>query len=191
MRKANDVRKELVKRGRQLYAAGLALGRGGNISVLERGRIFIKAAGVDMEEALVKDYPDVGPEEALSESKHGRVSTEIPMHLACYRANRAIKAVVHVHSPELVAVSALTKVLESNSYEFDCLLGRKVPVVPFIEPGSDKLGRAVAKKVSESSNGVLLARHGAVCFGRTLKEACDRAMALSRACRLYLYLEGR
>ena len=115
------------------------------------------------------------------------LSSETPFHVACYKTRSDIQAIIHVHSPHVVAVAGKTDILRSQSYEFDCILGKDVPVVEYIQPGSYDLASAIAEKAAGGVNAVMLRQHGAIAFGKDLEEAYLRILALERACVTFLH----
>jgi ribulose-5-phosphate 4-epimerase/fuculose-1-phosphate aldolase len=178
--------KELVLCGKALCALGFAIGQGGNISKRDGALLMIKKKGVDMALAGEEGYLRISFDQA--KKGHPSLSSESPLHIACYASGKDIGAVMHVHSPYMVAAAEKTKSLKSNSYEFDCILGGEVPVVGFIAPGSQKLAAAVADKVKKGGYAVLMRRHGAIAVGRDINEAFLRILALERACITFLAL---
>lgn len=189
MTKRQDIKKDLAFYGKLLHEKGLAIGQGGNLSARDGRYLIIKESGADMSAARRGDYIRAAFKDA--EKGSSLLSSETPLHLACYGARDGVGAVIHAHSPALVAAASKAGVLESNSYEFDCLLGKDVPVVPFIRPGSSELAAAVSRKVKNGAAAVLMARHGAVAVGADIKEAYTRILALERACLTFLYLTSK
>lgn len=180
-----NIRKKLAEYGKKMHTNKLVIGSGGNISAKDNGRILIKKKDADMARGDVGDYLEA----ILTEGRifNGDVfSSETPMHLACYRARGEVGAVIHVHSPFMVAVSSKTDKIENISYESDCIIGPSIPVVGYIKPGSEELAEEVAKKIKEGANAVLMKRHGALSVGKDLEEAYLRIIALERVCIAYL-----
>lgn len=180
-----DRAKKLVGYGKMLAREKLVIGAGGNISEKNGKFLIIKKQGADMSKGRPGDYvrvkfSDPGAKKTLA-------SSEMPLHLACYRARRDVGAVVHVHSPYMVAAAARTALLESPSYEFDCVLQKVVPVVGYMQPGSNALADEVGARIKEGANAVLMGRHGAVSVGKDISQACLRIMALERACIAFLH----
>ena len=60
------------------------------------------------------------------------------------------------------------------------LLGGFVPCLPYLPLGTETLAQGVANVPSEAA--VLLAHHGAVTWGKTLREAWYRTQALEAYC---------
>ncbi|MDP8299952.1 MAG: class II aldolase/adducin family protein [Candidatus Tantalella remota] len=181
-----DMSYELARHGVLIHREKLAIGAGGNTSIRDGDFIIIKKKGTDMSSGNPDDYMRV----SFMTAKRGlssEMSSETPLHLACYAANADIMAVVHVHSPYSIAAATRTDLLKSPSYEFDCVIGENVPVVEYISPGSQDLGSAVSDKITGGANTVLLKRHGAVATGENIQEAYLRALALERGCKTFLH----
>ena len=182
-----DRRKILAKYGELIHDDKLVIGAGGNISEKDGGFLIIKKKSADMSDADPKDYIRISFKEAESTDKKDILSSETPLHLACYKAREDIGAVIHVHSPFIIAAAGKTDLLENVSYEFDCILEKNVPTVDYIQPGSSLLAEKVAEKVGNGANAVMLKRHGGVSVGRDIKEAYLRMLALERACITFLH----
>jgi L-fuculose-phosphate aldolase len=180
-----DKRKELAKYGCLIHEKGLVIGAGGNISARDGDTLIIKKKSADMSCARVGDYIRVPLEEAAGKS--ALLSSETPLHVACYKVRRDIEAVVHFHSPMVIAAGEKTDLLKSTSYEFDCVLQKEVPVIEYIQPGSVSLAEAAAGKIESGANAVIMRRHGALTVGASLEEAYLRALALERACITLLH----
>lgn len=175
---------ELAKYGRLLHEKDLVIGAGGNISLRDGEYICIKKQGEDMSSSCADTFDRVLLNEANSA---GHLSTETPFHVACYKAAKEVKAVIHVHSPHIVAAGNLIKVLESPSYEFECILGPEIPVIEYVKPGSGELALEIGEQVKKGAKGVIMKQHGAVTVGQSLQEAYVRMLALERGCLIYLY----
>ena len=177
--------REIAGYGRLLHENKFVIGAGGNISARDASAIVIKKKGADMSLGRARDYVRL----PFSEAEKGgdMLSSETPLHIACYNARDDIGAVVHVHSPYIVAAAGRIDILGSVSYEFDCILQKAVPVIEYIQPGSFELAAAVAEKIKQGAGAVLMRRHGAIAVGKDLKEAYLRTLALERACVTFLH----
>jgi L-fuculose-phosphate aldolase len=104
------------------------------------------------------------------------------MHLAIYAATSAA-AVVHTHSPEVIALSATRSELPAIHYAITSL-GGPVRVAPYLRFGSAGLAAAATAALADRS-AVILRNHGAVSYGRDLAQAYDRALLLEWLARTY------
>src|SRR6202044_2179531 len=125
-------------------ADGLSVGSAGNLSVRVGDTVAITPSGAA--------YPDLRPADiclvtvdgaqrpAEEASQREAPSSETPMHLAIYAATSAA-AVVHTHSPEVIALSAARRELPAIHYAITGL-GGPVRVAPHVRFGSDALAEA-------------------------------------------------
>ena len=104
------------------------------------------------------------------------------MHLAIYAATSAA-AVVHTHSPEVIALSAARRELPAIHYAITAL-GGPVRVAPYARFGSAQLADAAVAAL-DGRSAVILRNHGAVTYGADLAQAYDRALLLEWLARTY------
>jgi L-fuculose-phosphate aldolase len=109
-------------------------------------------------------------------------SSELPLHLAVYGATDAA-AVVHTHSPEVVALSAVRDDLPAIHYAITSL-GGPVRVASYERFGSHRLAQAAVSALGGRS-AVILRNHGAVSYGASLAQAYERALLLEWLARVY------
>jgi L-fuculose-phosphate aldolase len=157
-------RAQLVSYSARLLADGLAIGSAGNMSVRAGDAVAITPSGIG--------YADMRPEDVCVVAMDGTEldnrempSSETPMHLAIYAATNAT-AVVHTHSPEVIALSAARDELPAIHYAITGL-GGPVRVAPYVRFGSDKLAAAAVGALNGRS-AVILRNHGAVTYDRAL-----------------------
>jgi len=183
-------RAQLVTYSARLLDDGLAVGSAGNMSVRVGDIVAITPSGIgyaDMRPADVCLVTPAGTQFAELTDEAGRgnaetPSTETPMHLAIYAATGA-KAVVHTHSPEVIALSASRDELPAIHYQITGL-GGPVRVAPYVRFGSAGLA-AAAVEALDGRSAVILRNHGAVTYGRNLAQAYDRALLLEWLARTY------
>ena len=173
-------RADLVAFARRMAGDGLALGTSGNLSVRRQDTIAITPSGVPYERMSPADICLVRlggtPLPGL------RPSTETPMHLAVYRATGA-GAIVHTHSPFVVALSTVLDELPAVHYAM-ADLGGIVRVAPYVRFGTPELAQsAVAALAGRSA--VILRNHGALTCGPDLARAYHRAATLEWLARGY------
>ena len=178
-------RAQLVSYSARLLDDGLAVGSAGNMSVRIGDRVAITPSGISYTEMRPDDICLVGMDGAELQSSE-TPSSETPMHLAIYAAAKAkagVGAVVHTHSPEVIALSAGRDELPAIHYAITGL-GGPVRVAPYVRFGSAGLA-ASAVTALDGRSAVILRNHGAVCHGRDLAQAYDRALLLEWLARTY------
>lgn len=179
----------LIKIGQKIEDCGLVIGEGGNISARKGNIMYIKRKGASLAGKKSSDYIPIDIKSGKPLAKNGEPSTEIHMHLACYRARKDIGAVVHTHPVFITALGIAVTGLEDISYEAKVHLKGGIVSLPYIKPGSKELGNAVGTAVRKH-NAVLLKRHGLLTVGKDIKEAFLRTLAAERAAMVYIYSKG-
>ena len=176
-----DVLDSLVEGGKFLHEHALVIGPGGNLSIREAGSLIIKRGGVDMSRANAEDYIKI-PFSRSIPPEDSRLSSESLLHWSCYVSRDDIRAVAHAHPPYSLKAARSRDILKSESYEFDCMVGESVPVIPYLRPGSRELSDAVEASIGSGETAVLMRRHGIVAVGESVEQACNRILAVERAC---------
>jgi L-fuculose-phosphate aldolase len=176
-------RAQLVSYSARLLDDGLAVGSAGNMSVRSGDLVAITPSGISYAEMRPEDVCLVAMDGTETRAGNQETpSTETPMHLAIYAATAA-GAVVHTHSPEVIALSAAREELPAIHYAITGL-GGPVRVAPYVRFGSEGLA-AAAVAALDGRSAVILRNHGAVSYGRDLAQAYDRALLLEWLARTY------
>ena len=174
-------REELVSYSASLLDDGLAVGSAGNLSVRLGDLMAITPSGISYREMRAADVAVIGLDGTEIDAREVP-SSEMPMHLAVYAGTKA-SAVVHTHSPEVIALSACRDELPAIHYAITAL-GGPVRVAPYVRFGSDGLASAAVRAL-EGRRAAILRNHGAITCGRTLAEAYDHALLLEWLARVY------
>jgi L-fuculose-phosphate aldolase len=167
-------RERLVRYCNRLLDDGLAIGSAGNMSVRTGDEVLITPSGIPYRDMDASDICVIGMD-GTQRSGAGEPSSETPMHLAVYAATQA-GAVVHTHSPEVIALSAVCDELPAIHYAITGL-GGPVRVARYTRFGSADLARA-ATEALDGRSAAILQNHGAISYGGSLGEAYDRALLL-------------
>ena len=176
-------REDLVAYARRMAPDDLAPGTSGNLSVRRGELMAITPSGMPYEQMTPADICLVRTTDAALLSGP-RPSTETPMHLAMYQASHA-EAIVHTHSPFVVALSTVLDELPAIHYAM-ADLGGPVRVAPYIRFGTGQLAASAAAALAGRS-AVILRNHGALTCGPTLGRAYERARTLEWLARVYWY----
>jgi len=173
---------ELVATARRTTAEGLVVGTSGNVSVRVGDTVLVTPSGVP--------YDRLAPGDLCGVSLDGRQvlgslvpTSELPMHLAVYRATDA-RAVVHTHAVHATAVSTLVTELPLIHYMV-AALGGPVRVAPYATYGTEKLAENMLLALRDRT-ACLLQNHGTLTYGATLPQAYDRTAQLEWMCRVWL-----
>ncbi len=183
-------RDELVLTMERIYTYKMTTTSGGNLSILdENGDIWITPAHVDKGALTSEDIVRVKPD-ATVVGRHAP-SSELPFHQAIYRIRPDIKSVVHAHPMALVAFSIAHRTPETRVIPQAWQIEGKVGFAPYGVPGSEDLGRKIAKEFGEGFDSVILENHGVCCGGRDLQSAFQKfetleftAKSIVKACMI-------
>ncbi|WP_327693994.1 class II aldolase/adducin family protein [Streptomyces sp. NBC_00459] len=172
----------LVETARRTVADGLVVGTSGNVSVRVGDTVLVTPSGVP--------YRRLTPGDIIGVDLTGRQvlgtltpTSELPMHLAVYRATDA-RAVVHTHAVHATAVSTLVRELPLIHYMAGDL-GGPVRVAPYATYGTEELAENMLRALTDRA-ACLLQNHGTLAHGATLDQAYDRTAQLEWMCRVWL-----
>jgi L-fuculose-phosphate aldolase len=174
-------RAQLVASCSRLLDDGLAVGSAGNISARVGDVVAITPSGIGYHQLRPADVCVVGLDGTELDAPE-TPSSETPMHLAIYAATEA-GAVVHTHSPEVIALSSARDELPAIHYAITGL-GGPVRVARYVRFGSDGLAAAAVEALA-GRRAAILQNHGAICYGASIEEAYDRARLLEWLAGVY------
>ncbi len=175
------IKKELIKYGNKMVSSGLVAGAGGNISARLGKVVYLSPSGYALDEMTEESISGVSIDSGEIVEGTLRPTSEVLMHLGCYRIRKEIGAVVHTHSPWASGVISAGFSLEPMFPEFVADLG-EIGYLDYILPTTKRLADAVAKQI-KSLNVVLMANHGVLTVGRNLKEAYYRSIIIEEAAK--------
>jgi len=176
----------VIDAGRVSAARGWVPATSGNFSARgQDGRIAITASGVDKGALTAADVLEI-PLDALPPAGS---SAETGLHLALYRRDPAIGAVVHIHSTHATVLSrrqASAREIRLEGYELlKAFAGIRthatrlaVPIFPNsqdIAALADEVDRRLGS--APPAPGYLLAGHGLYAWGATMRDALRHAEA--------------
>ncbi|MFG1810213.1 class II aldolase/adducin family protein [Streptomyces sp. NPDC049040] len=178
----SDAWSEVVDTARRTVADGLVVGTSGNVSARVGDVVVVTPTGVPYDRLRPEDLVAVGLD---GRQVHGDLlpTSELPMHLAVYRATGA-RAIVHTHAPHATAVSTLVDRLPPVHY-MTATLGGPVRVAPYALYGTPELA-AGALAALRDRTACLLANHGTLAYGPTPARAHERTGQLEWMCRVWL-----
>lgn len=170
-----SVREELVECGVRLLRKGLLTQTSGNLSIrLSSGAMAITPTSIE--------YDNMKPDDIVVSDMDGTVllgakapSSEAPLHAAVYQHRHDINAIVHTHSQHATTMAILGMPIPAVHYIIASLNTTTVPVAPYATYGTPELAASVRNTFQAPCTAVLIANHGMVAGGRTLKQAADGA----------------
>ncbi|MBA2316599.1 MAG: class II aldolase/adducin family protein [Euzebyales bacterium] len=184
MSNQNTLADELSLAGRRAVSAGLVIGSGGNLSAREpeTGHIVATASGTWLDALEQESYSIV----ALDGTVIGggpKPTSELPLHLATYRARPDVNAVIHLHPQYCVLLDAMGRDIRLITTDHAYYV-RKVASVPWMPSGSAELAAAAAEVLRDGTNCSVLGHHGCVAVAADVGTAFKRAANLEEASAL-------
>ena len=178
------VLKSIVEVCRRLHARNLLASADGNVSYrFSDEHIAITPTGINKAKLRVED---MAFKQLDGKILKGKPSGERLMHLAVYRACPEAKCVVHAHPPTAIAWSLARPELQflpDESLPEVILAAGRIPIVPYARPGTTAMGDALLPFLPEYRL-MILARHGALCWGETIEDAYNGIERLEHVCQI-------
>ncbi len=179
----------LVATLQRLYDYGMTTTSGGNLSIKDDdGNIWITPSGIDKGSLKPDDIVMVTAEGEII-GKH-RPSCELPFHTAVYSLRKDVRAVLHAHSPALVAFSLVGRCPDPSLVPGCREACGKVAFSRYDIPGSKSLGEIIAAEFEKGADCVMMENHGAVMCGATISEAFTRFESLDYIARIQIHASG-
>ena len=186
MKVLEKLKAEVISAARKIIEDDLNFGTWGNISYRgDTDRVIITPSGIPYSDLQNDDLCVVDLQGKIIDS-HRKPSTELPLHVAVYRARKDVQAIVHVHSKYASTFAVARQEIPVALEEMAQVLGATVPLADYALPGTKLLGE---NTVAALGNGyaVLLASHGLVTAGSEPNEAILRCLVVERCARVLLY----
>lgn len=183
-------RQELIRLSLSLFQRGYATGSSGNISVLLHDNTLLTTpTGICLGELSAEKLSKVTLDgEWLSGDKP---SKEIKFHLTLYKNNPNCRAVVHLHSTYLTAFSCLENLDPTNAIKpftpYVVMQVGTVPVIPYYSPGDHQIASDLVK-LAPNHLAFILANHGAITTGKSLRDAVNKYEELEETAKLIFIL---
>ncbi|WP_311564501.1 L-fuculose-phosphate aldolase [Peptoniphilus duerdenii] len=173
-----EEKKELVEYGKKMSSEGLSSGTSGNLSIYlkEEEVVLITPSGIG--------YFDTTPEDIVVMDIEGNIiegtrkpSSEWHLHTLFYKNKPEARAVVHTHSKFCTTLATLRMPIKAVHYVIADAGTNEVPCAPYRRYGTEELAKVAVESAGES-NAVLLANHGIVVCGKSLKSAYGLAKGM-------------
>lgn len=185
-------RREIADVAQSLFDRGLATGSSGNISVkLDDGGLLVTPTNASLGRLDPARISHLDADGALLSGDPP--SKEAFLHRAIYAARSEARGIVHLHATHSAAVSCMAGLdahscLPPLTAYFVMKIGR-LPLIPYHRPGDTALATSI-ERLAPDSAALLLANHGPIVAGRTLKAALDAIEELEETAKLFLLLRG-
>ena len=176
------LRNTIVDICHKVYEKGFVSAYDGNISVItENKSILITRSGVCKGDVRESDIMEINFAGDIINGK-GKISTEYKIHLYAYAKRPDVNAVVHCHPAYATAFAAAGKGLTEPVFPEVLLTLGKVPLCKYSTPSTDELPLSMEPYI-DYAWALLFQNHGAVTFGKTLRDAYYKMEKLEHAAK--------
>jgi L-fuculose-phosphate aldolase len=182
-------KKAVLETSRKMLDKGLVVGTAGNLSIRlpsESGRQLLAITPssksydtLDFDDIQILDFEMTKVEGNLSPSM------ETGLHIGIYRARQDVNAIIHTHSVFASAVSVTGKKIPPILDDQVVFLGGEIKVAGYASTGSDEQIANVLAAL-EDRNAILLANHGAVGTGGSIRDAFTACELIEKTAHVYL-----
>lgn len=192
-----ELKNDVFERNLELVKHGLVVLTWGNVSGIDReaGLVAIKPSGVAYDRMTAEDVVVVDLEGKPVEGTL-RPSSDLPTHLALYRAFPSAGGIVHTHSPKAVAWAQARRGIPAFGTTHADHFHGAVPCTRELTPAEVaedyelNTGRVIEERFhdldAEAFPGVLVAGHGPFTWGPTPRKAVENAVALEQIAAMAL-----
>jgi L-fuculose-phosphate aldolase len=183
-----EYREDIIQVGRLVFQKGWVAANDGNITVrLDAGRLLATPTGVCKGMMHPDDLIIVDMQGNKLAGRAERTS-EIGLHLAVYELRPDVRAVVHAHPPVATGYATAGKALNLALLPEVIISLGCVPLADYGLPGTSEITAPMLPLIPKH-DAVLMANHGAVCFGADLWQAYFRMETMEHYARVALVAE--
>jgi L-fuculose-phosphate aldolase len=183
-----ELREDIVQIGRLVFQKGWVAANDGNISVrMDADRILATPTGVCKGMMHVDDLILVDMQGNKIAGRFERTS-EIAMHLKIYEMRPEIRAVVHAHPPVATGFATAGRSLNLGLLPEVVISLGCVPLADYGLPGTPALTEPMIPLIPKY-DALLMANHGAVCYGEDVFKAYFRMETMEHFARIALVAE--
>ncbi|MBQ4245268.1 MAG: class II aldolase/adducin family protein [Clostridia bacterium] len=173
----------VIEAGVKLVERGLIARTWGNVScriddetfvITPSGKPYIGLTPDDIVEVKIED---------LSYRGNVKPSSEKGVHAEVYKAHPEANFVIHTHQKYASVISDLSKGLCDIEGEAAQVIGSVVPIAAYGMPGTGKLRKGIIAALEKyNTKAIIMAHHGAVCFGSDFDDAFNVTAVLEDLC---------
>lgn len=183
----DELKEQICDICHKMWQLGWVAANDGNISVkLEDGTFLATPTGISKSFITPDKLVHIDENGDVLDGTDGyRPSSEIKMHLRCYKEREDVGAVLHAHPPVATGYAVAHKPLDEYSMIETVIALGSVPVTPYGTPSTYEVPDAIAPYLGEH-DALLLMNHGALTVGTDLLIAYYRMETLELFAKISL-----
>ena len=177
--KYQEIKEQICDVCNKMWLLGWVAANDGNVSVkVSENEILATPTGISKSFITPEKLVLIDLDGNILEAKEGyRPSSEIKMHLCCYKEREDVKAVLHAHPPTATGFAVAHVHMDNYVMIEDILTLGSVPVTPYGTPSTEEVPDAIRPYLQEH-DAMLLENHGALTVGADLLTAYYRMETL-------------
>lgn len=182
----SEMKNQICWASKEIYQRGLVNVGEGNISlrVKNRNEMIITPSGNNYLNPLPTNMVHITFEgKVITEGE--KPSTEYNLHRIIYEQRPRVNCVIHTHSTYSSILAVQRKALPMIFEEMMVFLGGGVPCSEYALTGTEQLGKNALKAMGKQ-NAVILANHGSITVGRSVKHCVFGAQLVEKMAKIYV-----
>jgi len=176
------LRKAIIATALAMNALGINRGKSGNVSARWKDGFLITPSGLPYKESRPADIVFVGKNGNATGKRPP--SSEWRFHYDIYRTRKDAQAVVHTHSSFATTLACLGMDVPAFHYMIAVAGGNSIRCAPYATFGTQELSDQALQAMS-NRKACLLANHGMIAAGDSLKHALALAVEVEALCEQY------
>lgn len=182
-----EVREQICDVCHKMWQLGWVAANDGNVTVkLEDGTFLATPTGISKSFITPEKLVHIDANGEILDGLEGlRPSSEIKMHLRCYKEREDVGAVVHAHPPTATGFAVAQLDMDRYTMIETVVAIGSVPVTPYGTPSTEEVPEAIAPYLDEHDV-LLLQNHGALTVGADLITAYYRMETLELYAKISL-----
>ncbi|CEQ15176.1 class II aldolase/adducin family protein [Paraclostridium sordellii] len=182
-----EVREQMCDVCHKMWQLGWVAANDGNVSVkLDDGTFLATPTGISKSFITPEKLVHIDENgEVLDGPEGAKPSSEIKMHLRCYKEREDVGAVVHAHPPTATGYAVAHLDMDRYTMIETIIAIGSIPVTPYGTPSTYEVPDAIAPYLQEHDV-LLLENHGALTVGSDLITAYYRMETLELYAKISL-----
>ena len=182
-----ELREQICDICHKMWQLGWVAANDGNVSVkLPDGTFLATPTGMSKSFITPEKLVHIDQDGQILDASAGlKPSSEIKMHLRCYKEREDVGAVLHAHPPVATGCAVANKPLDEYSMIETVIALGSIPVTPYGTPSTYEVPDRIAPYLGEH-DALLLQNHGALTVGADLITAYYRMETLELFAKISL-----
>lgn len=182
-----ELREQICDICHKMWQLGWVAANDGNVSVkLPDGTFLATPTGMSKSFITPEKLVHIDQDGQILDASAGlKPSSEIKMHLRCYKEREDVGAVLHAHPPVATGYAVANKPLDEYSMIETVIALGSIPVTPYGTPSTYEVPDWIAPYLGEH-DALLLQNHGALTVGADLITAYYRMETLELFAKISL-----